>query len=406
MPRKHAEEETEPVALPEGFRAAAVACGIKKKGLDLALIASEGPARIAGVFTQSTVVGAPVEWCRERVPHKAGRAVIVNAGISNVGMGERGRRAAKGMAVAAAKQLGCDPDEVLVASTGVIGEPLPIEKIRDAAPRLADRLSADALPDVARAIMTTDTFPKVASARTRIDGRWVTVSGVAKGSGMIEPNMATMLSFLCTDAAVSTRTLQGILRDVADDTYNRLSIDGEGSTSDTVLLLANGRAENATLRGSRTTGVRRFTRALHEVCEDLVRQLGRDGEGATTLVTVRVTGAKNPAEADRAARRIANSLLVKTAVFGRDPNWGRILQTLGAGQIQMNLAKTEVRLGGVPVFRNGASAGAAARERARKKLDAPELEIAVDLAAGRSAAHMITCDLSYDYVKINAEYTT
>jgi glutamate N-acetyltransferase/amino-acid N-acetyltransferase len=361
---------------------------------------------VAGVFTRSTVVGAPVALSRERVPRRSGRAIVANSGVSNVGMGARGRRAALSMARMAGRALGCDPEDVLVASTGVIGEPLPLDKIRDATPRLVEGLSPDGLDRAARAIMTTDTVPKWAQARTRIDGRWVTVSGIAKGSGMIEPDMATMLSFLFTDAAVAPRTLQAVLRDVADETYNRLTVDGEGSTSDTVLLFANGAAGNAPLRSGRSAGVRRLARALLEVAEELVRQLARDGEGATTLVTVRVRGARNPEEADRAARRIANSLLVKTAVFGRDPNWGRILQTIGAGRVRLDAEKAEIRLCGVPVFARGRSAGPAARKRAARGLGAPEVEIEVALGAGRSSARMFTCDLTADYVRINAEYTT
>jgi len=392
--------------LPAGFRAGAVRCGLKQRGLDLALVASDVPAAVAGVFTRSTVVGAPVALSRERLPRATGRAVIANSGISNVGMGARGRRAALAMARHAAGALGCAPEDVLLASTGVIGEPLPVEKIRDAAPRLAKGLSADGLDAAARAIMTTDTVPKWAEARTRIDGRWVRVAGIAKGSGMIEPDVATMLSFLFTDAAVSPRTLQAALREVADATYNRLTVDGEGSTSDTVLLFANGAAGNRALRSGRSPGVRRLKRALLEVAEDLVRQLARDGEGATTLVTVRVSGARNAEEADRAARRVANSLLVKTAIFGRDPNWGRILQTLGAGRVRMEPERAEIRLCGVPVWARGRSAGPAARKRAAKGLSEPEVEIEVRLGAGRAEARMFTCDLSTDYVRINAEYTT
>jgi len=407
MPRIRPRPSAETIPLPRGFRAAGVRCGIKaSKGLDLALLASDGPAAVAGVFTRSTVVGAPVELCRARVPRASGRAVIVNAGISNVAMGARGRRAAHAMARAAARALGCDERDVLVASTGVIGQPLPVAKIRAAVPGLVAALAPGGLGDAARAIMTTDTFPKWAHARTRIDGRWVQVSGIAKGAGMIEPNMATMLSFLCTDAAVAPRTLQAVLREVADQTYNRLTVDGETSTSDTVLLFANGQAGNATLRGARSAGARRLTRALLEVCEELVRKLARDGEGATKLVTVRVRGARSPEEADRAARRIANSMLVKTAVFGGDPNWGRILQTVGAGRVRLDPQRAEVRLCGVAVFRRGASTGPAARRRAAAGLTRPEVEIAVALGAGRSAAHMFTCDLGYDYIRINAEYTT
>jgi len=396
----------ETVALPTGFRAGGVRCGIKKRGLDLAMIASDVPAAVAGVFTKSTFVGAPVELSRERLPRRTGRAVLVNSGVSNVAMGAAGRRAALAMARCGAHALGCDEEDVLVASTGVIGQPLPLDKIRKAVPGLHAGLAPDGLEHAARAIMTTDTVPKWAEARTRIDGHWVRVAGIAKGAGMIEPNMATMLSFLFTDAAVSPRTLQAALREVADATYNRLTVDGEGSTSDTVLLFANGCAGNAPLRTLRGAGTHRFVRALLEVAEDLVRQLARDGEGATTLVTVEVSGAKSPEEADRAARRIANSLLVKTAIFGRDPNWGRILQTIGAGRVRIDAQKAEVRLCGVPVYRAGRSAGPEARARAARGLAAPEVSIEVKLGVGRASARMFTCDLSTDYVRINAEYTT
>jgi len=358
------------------------------------------------VFTRSTVVGAPVERNRPLVPRATARAVLVNSGIANVAMGEAGRRAARDSARHTARALGCHEQDVLVASTGVIGEPLPMPRIRAAVPGLARALSADGLPDAARAIMTTDTVPKMAATRTRIDGRWVHVAGIAKGAGMIEPDMATMLAFLLTDAAVAPRTLQRLLREAAGDTFNRLTVDGEGSTSDMALLLASGAAGNGPLRGTRSAGVKRLGRALAEVCEDLTRQLARDGEGATRLVTVRVEGARDGAEAERAARRIANSLLVKTAVFGGDPNWGRILQALGHGRIRLDPARTEVRLGGATVFRRGRSAGPAARQRAAEGMRAEEVEIEVRLGAGRGRARIFTCDLGYDYVRINAEYTT
>jgi glutamate N-acetyltransferase/amino-acid N-acetyltransferase len=223
---------------------------------------------------------------------------------------------------------------------------------------------------------------------------------------MIEPNMATMLAFLLTDAAASPAFLRAALREAADRSFNRLTVDGEGSTSDTALLLASGRAQNARLRSARSPGARRFIDAVSGVATSLARQLARDGEGATKLVLVSVIGARTDGDAERAARRIANSMLVKTALFGGDANWGRILQTIGAGRIALRLARTSVRLGGVVVFRNGASAGPAARTRARKALAGEELKIEVDLGLGRGAAQIFTCDLSYDYVKINAEYTT
>lgn len=394
-----------PIAVP-GFRAGGVRCGIKKRGLDLALITSDFPASAAGVFTRSTVVGAPVTISRERVRRGRARAIVANSGCSNVAMGARGLADARAMAAAAARALGLAPAEVLVASTGVIGQPLPLERIERGVAKAATALTPAGLPAAARAIMTTDTVPKLASARLRIDGRPVTLAGIAKGAGMIEPDVATMLSFLLTDAAVTPALLRRLLRRAADASYNRVTIDGEGSTSDTVLLLANGRAGHAPLRDPASTGARRLAAALGEVAEELARAIARDGEGATRLVTVRIAGARSAAEAERAAKRVANSVLVKTALFGGDPNWGRILQTIGAGRVAIRLPRAEVRLGGVAVFRAGASTGAAARARAGRAMRAPEVDLAVDLGAGRHAATVWTCDLSYEYVRINAEYTT
>ncbi len=389
-----------------GFRAGGVHCGIKDDGLDLALLVSDVPAAVAGVFTRSTVVGAPVELCRERVRRGRARAVVVNSGISNVAMGARGKRDAEAMTVLAARAIGADPQEVLVASTGVIGEPLPMPEIRRGIPLVAEAASPRGWGRAARAIMTTDTFPKSAVATARLGGREITVAGIAKGSGMIEPDMATMLAFLATDAAVQPALLRRVLREVADASFNRVSVDGETSTSDTLLLFANGMAGNPILRGPRSPGVRRFAAAVTEVASALAQDLARDGEGATKLVTVRVSGARSQREAERAARRIANSMLVKTALFGGDANWGRILQTVGAGRVALCLERSEVALGGVTVFRRGASTGPAARRRAAAKLRAPELELEVKLGAGRGQARIWTCDLSYDYVRINAEYTT
>jgi glutamate N-acetyltransferase/amino-acid N-acetyltransferase len=389
-----------------GFRAAGVRCGIKRRGLDLALIASDRPAAAAGVFTRSTVVGAPVELSRARVRRGRARVIVANSGVSNVAMGARGRADARAMTAAAARAVGCAPEEVLVASTGVIGHPLPIARIRVGLPHAVRALRGDGLESAARAIMTTDTVPKLAALHTRIDGRRVTLAGIAKGAGMIEPNLATMLSFVVTDAAVAPPLLRRLLREACRTSFNRLTVDGETSTSDTVLILANGRAGHPTLRDAASLGARRFAGALVELSEGLARQLARDGEGATKLVTVRVAGARSAAEAERAARRIANSMLVKTALFGGDPNWGRILQTVGAARVRIVLARAEVRLAGVVVWRHGLPTGAGARARAARALRAGEIEVAVDLAAGRHANTVWTCDLSYDYVRINAEYTT
>ncbi len=388
-----------------GFRAAGIHSGIKASARDLALIAADEPVATAAVFTRSTVVGAPVEISRARVAGGRARGVVVNSGVSNVARGRRGLRDARAMTALAARELGCGEEEVLVASTGVIGEPLPMGILRRGIPRVAEALSPDGFDDAAEAIRTTDTHSKIASVRFRLGRVPVTILGIAKGSGMIEPNMATMLSFLVTDAGVAPRFLQRLLGRVADATYNRLTIDGEGSTSDTVVLMASGAAGGRSLRAGQPEA-ERFEAGLRAVCEDLVRQLARDGEGATKLMIVEVTGARSAAEADRAARRISNSMLVKTAVFGGDPNWGRIVQAFGAGRVAWNPEKTRVRVAGVTVFSRGRSAGPNARKRAEKALTREEITIEVDLGRGSGRARIFSCDLTYEYVRINAEYTT
>ncbi len=394
-----------PLRVP-GFRAAGVHCGIKERGLDLALIVSAEPAAAAGLFTRSSVVGAPVELCRAHLRSGRARGIVANSGISNVAMGARGRRNAEEMARQTARAVGARPAEILVASTGVIGEPLPMLCVRRGIREAAAAADERGLRRAAEAIRTTDTVSKTATATVRIQGRDVTVAGIAKGSGMIEPNLATMLAFLVTDAAATPAFLRRVLRDAADESFNRLTIDGETSTSDTVLLLAGAAAGNAALRNSASPGARLFADAVVEVSRSLARDLARDGEGATKLVCVRVSGARTSAEAERAARRVANSLLVKTAFFGGDANWGRILQTVGAARGGLRPERTEVKLCGVVVYRNGASTGPAARRRAATRLRAAEVDVAVDLGAGNARAQIWTCDLSPEYIRINAEYTT
>ncbi len=389
-----------------GFRASGVRCGIKRRGLDLALLVSDAPAAAAGVFTRSTVVGAPVALSRERVRAGRARAVVVNSGVSNVATGARGQRDARQMSAWVARALGCPEREVLVASTGVIGQPLPMPRLRLGIPRAVAALAPDGLPRAAEAILTTDTQPKWASTRVRLGRRVATLAGCAKGAGMIEPDMATMLAFVLTDAAVAAPTLRRLLREACEATFNRVTVDGETSTSDTLLLLASGRAGNRPLRGATSPEARAFAGALGRLCAGLARAIARDGEGATKLVTVRVTGARDAGEAEQAARRVANSLLVKTAVHGADPNWGRILQTIGAGRLVLDLRRAEVRLGGVSVYRAGVPAGPAARRRAAAKLRREAVEVHAHLGVGRGQATLWTCDLSPAYVRINAEYTT
>ena len=390
----------------EGFSFAGGHCGIKERDADLALLVSDRPAAAAGVFTRSTVVGAPVVLSKRHLRSGRARAVVVNSGISNVAMGAQGDRDAAEMAALTAEQLGCAPRDVVVASTGVIGEPLPMSRLRRGIPALHAALAPTALGDAARAIMTTDTVAKLRHTRVEIAGKPVSIAGIAKGSGMIEPNMATMLAYVVTDAAVAPPFLRTLWKANCQETFNRVTVDGETSTSDSAVILANGAAEARALTGPRSRGAAAFRDALLAVTTGLAQDLARDGEGATKLVTVVVRGARSHADAERAGRRIANSLLVKTAIFGRDPNWGRILQTVGAGRVRLDLAKTVVRLCGVPVFRAGASTGPAARKRAGARHARPEIEIEVDLGVGRGEARFWTCDLSHDYVRINAEYTT
>ena len=397
-----------PPSLPSvaGFRFAGVRCGIKRRGLDLALLVSDRPAHAAAVFTQSTVPSAPVVVARRKLASGRARAIVANSGVSNVAMGAAGIRAAERMCAAAGRALAVPEREVLCASTGVIGMPLPLAKIEAGIRDAAAELSARGLARAARAIMTTDTRPKARGATFSAAGTRCAIVGIAKGSGMIEPRMATMLAFFATDAAVSSGYLRRVWREAADETLNRVSVDGETSTSDCAVILANGAAGAARISGPSSPGAVALRRALLEVAGALARELARDGEGATKLVTVDVLGARNDVEAEQAARRIANSLLVKTALFGGDPNWGRILQTVGAARVRLDLARTEVRLGGIPVFRAGASTGTAARARAGRKLRAKEVEIAVRLGVGRGRCRIWTCDLSYEYVRVNADYTT
>ena len=386
-----------------GFRAAGIHCGIKSSGaLDLALIASDRPAAVAGVFTTSRFPGAPVALCRRRVRRGRARAVVVNSGISNTAMGARGERDAEAMAQHAALALGVRPSDVLVSSTGVIGQPLPMDEIRAGIPRAVRALSAAGFGRAARAILTTDLVPKLARARAS-GGSLV---GIAKGSGMIMPDMATMLAYVVTDVAVELPFLRALLRESAEATFNRLTIDGETSTSDTCLILANGAAGNRPI-GARSARAPGFRRALGAVCEELAEKLAADGEGVTRLADVVVSGAVSHRAAERVARSIANSVLVKTALFGADPNWGRVVQAIGAAGVPLRPGNVGIRLGGVAVLRRGSPVGGKRVEaRAARSMRRKRVAIEVSLGGGPGRARVLTTDLSYEYVRINAEYTT
>ncbi|MFQ5696808.1 MAG: bifunctional glutamate N-acetyltransferase/amino-acid acetyltransferase ArgJ [Myxococcota bacterium] len=387
----------------EGFRAAGVACGIKGGGaLDLALIASDRPASVAGVFTRNQFPGAPVRVSRARARRGAGRAVVVNSGVANVATGPEGLAAARAMARVAARGLGVREGLVTVASTGVIGPALPLARIEAGIPLAIRGLSASGWGRAARAILTTDTRPK----RAHVAARGFGLGGIAKGAGMTMPRMATMLSFLATDLAVEASFLREALREAVDPTFNALTIDGETSTSDTVLFFANGAAGNRPLR-SGSARASELRAALREVCGSLVEQLARDGEGVSKLADVYVQGARRTRDAERVARSVANSLLVKTALFGRDPNWGRIVQAAGAAGVRLAPERLGVRLAGVDLLRGGRPVGGErALGRAARGLRRRRVTIEVSLGMGSARAHVLTTDLTYEYVRINAEYTT
>ena len=392
------------VTVPRGFRAAGVGAGIKRNGaLDLALIVSDRPAHGAAVFTINRAQAAPVLVSRDHLTKSGGvvRAIVVNSGCANACTGDDGIAVARSMAAETAQLVGCPVEQVLVASTGVIGVALPIDNVRRGVPDAFHALGVDQGDAAARAIMTTDPFPKEAGARVDIAGRQVAVGGMAKGSGMIEPMMATMLAFVTTDADVPPPLLDRALREAVDDTFNAITVDGECSTNDCVMLLANG-ASGVTIDD---TTYRPFVGALRQVCRELALGIVRGGEGATKLVTVTVTGAASLTDARRAAKAIANSPLVKTALHGGDPNWGRLIAVAGRAGVAFELARAAVTIGSIVLFKDGVPHDEAAPEAAAY-LQGKDIAVGVDLGAGRASATVWTCDLSAEYVRINADYRT
>lgn len=392
------------VSAPAGFRSAGVACGIKKTGaLDVALIASDTTASAAAVFTTNKAQAAPVTVSQQRLRASSGRAraVAINSGCANACTGPHGHATAEAMADATAAAVGASPAEVLIASTGVIGVALDRERVTSGILSAAAALSRDGA-NAAKAIMTTDPFPKEAAVELTTPAGTFRVGGIAKGSGMIEPLMATMLAVVTTDAAVAPGLLQRALAAVTEVTFNAITVDGECSTNDCVFALANG-ASGVTLGEGQFDLI---VEALRLVCEPLAIGIVRGGEGATKLVTVEVTGGRTAVEAKRAARAIANSPLVKTAVHGADPNWGRLVAVAGRAGVEFALDRARVQIGDVELFAGGRPFDERA-EAASKHLQGKDVRLHVDLGTGgNGSARMWGCDLSADYVKINAEYRT
>jgi glutamate N-acetyltransferase / amino-acid N-acetyltransferase len=385
-----------------GFQTAGVICGLKKNGRkDLGLIYSEVPANVAALFTQNRIQAAPVQLDRKRITRGVCRALIVNSGNANCCTGEQGMRDAMDMARFAAAGVGVAEEDVLVSSTGVIGEPLPVEKIKIAMPALVDALHREGIHDFAEAIMTTDTVPKVISRSGELDGKAFTVTGVAKGSGMIRPDMATMLCYVMTDIQASPVLLKEMLKTGVDLSLNRITVDGDTSTNDTVLLMANG-LSGAEVSNDKQRDV--FQPVLDDVLISLAKWLIRDGEGATKLVEIVVTGAESDPDARGIADTVAHSNLFKTALFGEDANWGRILAAVGRAGVAVDPEKIDVRFGPVLMVQDGMGCGKTAEEHATKILKQSEFDITIDLKLGKGHASVFTCDFSIDYVKINADY--
>ena len=402
--------QTEPLEfLPvPGVRLAAVAAGIRYQGRDdLVLIELDETGHCAAVFTRNAFCAAPVVVAREHLQSGTPRYLLINSGNANAGTGKAGVQAAHGSCNALARMAGCAPQQVLPFSTGVIGELLPVERIEAALPTALQKLDKMAWPAAARAIMTTDTVPKLVSYRIEIEGTPVTVTGMAKGSGMIRPDMATMLAYLATDLAVAPELLQQCLSRAVAPSFNAITVDGDTSTNDACVLMASGTSSLPMVTDSQSEAFIKLSEAVAEVCMQLARAIVRDGEGATKLVEVLVEEAASEREAQDVAYTIAHSPLVKTALFASDPNWGRILAAVGrAGLESLDIERVAIWLGDVCIVRQGGRAEEYREELGQAVMERDEICIRVQLGRGQATTRVLTCDLSYDYVRINADYRT
>ena len=392
------------IPILQGFKAAAVASGLKKvHGLDLALIVSERAATAAGVFTANKVKAAPVILSQKNIQNGRATAIIANAGNANACTGNPGLADAERTADLVGKALGISPDEILVASTGVIGQRLNMDKVSSAIPELREALTSEGIPMAAQAIMTTDSFPKTSIFDGRAGNNPYRIVGLAKGAGMIMPNMATMLCFILTDIQITPNDLQTVLRVSTEKTFNRITVDGDTSTNDMVLMLANGMAGNESLSEQDHT---QFSEGLSGVMETLARMIVKDGEGATKLVDVEIRNAFSPEDAQKAARTVANSSLVKTAFYGQDPNWGRIMAALGRADIEMDETRVDIWINDVQIVSGGLGNGVAVEKQAAEIMTRTEFMLSIDLHQGTHFEHVVTSDLTHEYISINANYRT
>ena len=392
--------------VPRGFRASGVKAGIKPSGGDdLAIILADGPSAAAGTFTTNRVCAAPVKWCRDLLPREDIRGVVINSGNANAATGEEGLANARRTATRAAALFGCHPEQVLVASTGVIGHQLPMEKIERGLDPAFAGLSGEpsGFRAAARAIMTTDTRPKFSSERRNIAGKDATLLGIAKGAAMIGPRMATMLGFLLTDAPVPAYELREILADAVDSSFNCLSVEGHASTNDTVLLISSTAAQEQSLRGE---DVAAFVGMVRSACESLARQIADDGEGSTHFITIDVEGCRTVDDARAIARCVADSPLVKTAIHGADPNWGRIVSAAGYAGVPFQEEELSLWINQVPVYRRGAPLPFDDRALSESLRNSRPVDLRLTLGSGEAAARFWTCDLTAEYIRLNADYTT
>jgi glutamate N-acetyltransferase/amino-acid N-acetyltransferase len=394
-------------ALPPiaGVQLAAASCGIRYQGrADLMLAVLDPGSTVAGVFTRSLTAGAPVDWCRACLKRGKARAIVVNSGNSNTFTGRAGRKVVADTAQAMAAIVGCHLREVYISSTGVIGEPPPGEKIIGALAPLAKTVSATAWTEAAQAILTTDTFAKGATRRAEIDGVAVTINGFAKGSGMIAPDMATMLAYLFTDAAMPAPVLQALLAEANERSFNSITVDGDTSTSDTVLMCATGKAKHKRVAQARDSRLKSFRRALDEVMIDLAQQIVRDGEGAEKFVTIEVSGAASARAARRVGRAVGNSPLVKTALAAGDANWGRIVMAVGKAGEKADRDKLAISVGGVRIAEKGGPVPGYDEAPVAKHMAGRDIRMALDLGIGKGRATVWTCDLTHRYIDINGSY--
>jgi glutamate N-acetyltransferase/amino-acid N-acetyltransferase len=390
--------------IPKGFLFSTVEAAIKKPGWkDLALIYSEVEANIAGTFTTNKIKAAPVKLDMKKIRSGRGQAIIVNSGNANACTGEKGMKDAVETVRLVAQGLHIKPSLVYVCSTGVIGTPMPMERIRPRIPVLIDDLGNSSIEEVAEAIMTTDTFPKIVKKKIRIASRTGNIAGICKGAGMIWPHMATMLCFIMTDVAVSQRTLDKVLNDAVENSFNRITVDGDMSTNDTALIMANGIIGNAEIT-EKSESYPVFKNALCEVTRELSRLIVKGGEGASKFIEIEVKGARSIIEAEKAAFAVANSKLVKTAIYGSDANWGRIMTALGYSGIKVKEGKVDIYLGKVKIANKGLSTGR--DKEANEVLKRKDIKIVIDLHLGRSSAQVLTCDLTEEYIRVNAAYRT